>query len=94
MSSHGVQKVKKVRPDSKGRITLGKCAAGVSGYAMKERADGSILLEPLMEVPAREAWLYNNKEALASVKRGLKQSAEGKTKSLGSFAKYLEDDDE
>ena len=79
------QKVKKVRPDSKGRITLGKRATEVSGYTLKERKDGTILLEPLIEVPAKEAWLFKNKEALESVKRGLEQSTKGKTKSLGSY---------
>ncbi len=88
------QKVKTVRPDSKGRITLGKLAKEYSGYTLKESADGTILLEPLVELPAREAWLFKNKDALASVEKGLKQSAAGKTKSLGSFAKHLKDDSE
>lgn len=89
-----VLKGKTVRPDSKGRITLGKTAREFSGYTMKEKPDGSILLEPLIEIPAKEAWLYKNKEALASVMKGLEESAEGKTKSLGSFAKYADEDDE
>jgi len=89
MSKHILEHGKKVRPDSKGRITLGKRASEFSGYLMKERTDGSILLEPLMEVSAKEAWLYQNKEALASVRRGLKQASQGKTKSLGSFSKYI-----
>lgn len=38
--------------------------------------------------PAAEAWLYKNKEALASVLQGLKESAEGRTSKLRSFAKY------
>lgn len=88
------QKVKTVRPDSKGRITLGKLSKEFSGYILKESPDGSILLEPLVELPAREAWLFKNKEALASVEKGLKQAAEKKGKSLGSFAKYREDDGE
>lgn len=85
--------VKTVRPDSKGRITLGKRTKEFSGYTLKEAADGTILLEPLIELPAREAWLFKNKEALASVERGLQESGEGKTKSLGSFAKYLDEDE-
>ena len=93
MSNLNGSKVKTVRPDSKGRITLGKRAKDFSGYTLKEASDGSILLEPLIEVPAKEAWLLKNKEALASVKTGLHQSATGKTKSLGSFAKYLDEDE-
>ena len=87
------QKAKTVRPDSKGRISLGKRAREFSGYTLKESEDGSILLEPLIELSAKEAWLFKNKKALESVQKGLKQSAEGKTKSLGSFAKYLNEDE-
>jgi len=94
MADPAYQKMKTVRPDSKGRITLGKLAREFSGYTLKESADGTILLEPLVELPAREAWLFKNKEALASVEKGLKQSSKGKTKSLGSFSKHLKDDNE
>jgi len=91
MANQAFQKVKTVRPDSKGRISLGKLTQEFSGYTMKESADGTILLEPLVELPAREAWLFKNKEVLASVEKGLKESAAGKTRSLGSFAKHLDD---
>jgi hypothetical protein len=93
MANQAFIKAKTVRPDSKGRITLGKLTKEFSGYTLKESADGTILLEPLVELPVRETWLFKNKQALASVEKGLKQSAEGKTKSLGSFAKYLKEDD-
>jgi hypothetical protein len=33
-------------------------------------------------------WLYENAEALASVKQGLRESAEGKSVYRGSFAKH------
>jgi hypothetical protein len=36
-------------------------------------------------------WLYENAEALASVKQGLRESAEGKIIDRGSFAKYAEE---
>ena len=40
-------------------------------------------LETLAEIiPSSEAWLYKNKEALESVKRGLKNAAEGKVSKL------------
>lgn len=38
------------------------------------------------DVRADEAWLFKNRPALASVKRGLKESAQGKTVYRGSFA--------
>jgi hypothetical protein len=40
-----------------------------------------------------EAWLFRNKEALRSVREGLKQSESGKLQDLGNFAQYLEEDD-
>jgi hypothetical protein len=83
---------KMLRPDSKGRITLGHLADGVSGFSMQVTEDHKIILEPYTEIPAKEKWLFNNKKALKGVKRGLKDAAEGRVSSLGSFSKYLEDD--
>ena len=78
----------RVRPDSKGRITLGKVARGVSSYGVRVFGDGRVQLDPYAEIPARERWLYKNPKALASVLRGLKESEEGKVHDLGSFARY------
>jgi hypothetical protein len=44
-----------------------------------------IVLEPLMEVPVEEAWLFENKEALKKVLTGLSQKGARKR---GSFSKY------
>ncbi|MFL6196065.1 MAG: hypothetical protein ACJ75H_17935 [Thermoanaerobaculia bacterium] len=38
-----------------------------------------------------EAWLYRNPEALAVVRRGLQESAEGKAVFIGSFASYADE---
>lgn len=46
----------------------------------------------LKKVPAAEAWLYKNKGALAAVRQGLKEAAEGKRSKLKSFAKYANDE--
>lgn len=85
---------KVLRPDSKGRVALGELAKDVSSFRVSVDAGGRIILEPFAEVPAREKWLFDNKAALASVQRGLAQSAAGKTKSRGSFKKYASDADE
>jgi hypothetical protein len=79
------------RPDSKKRLSLGALDYLVSSYAIYQSSNGEVLLKPVEVVPASEAWLHRNPEALASVKRGLQQSAEGKTRSLGSFAKFTKE---
>ena len=42
-------------------------------------------------IPASEAWLYHNPKALDAVRKGLQDSAEGKTVYLGSFATYADE---
>jgi len=42
------------------------------------------------KIPFREQWIYKNKKALESVKKGLKQSGKGKVTYLGDFSQYLE----
>lgn len=88
------KKIVQVRPDSKGRITLGKLAEGVSSFTVTEQPDGGFLLEPMVEIPAREKWLFENKAALSKVKRGLAESAKGTVSSRGSFAKFADEKDE
>ena len=78
-----------VRPDAKGRVTLGALAKGVSSYRISAEADGRLILEPYVEIPARERWVYDNPQALASLERGITDAAAGRVKSRGSFAKYL-----
>ena len=79
----------RLRPDSKGRITLGKLADGVSSYRARRLKDGKIVLEPFVEIPAEERWLWENKEALESVRKGIEDARAGRLVSLGSFKKYL-----
>jgi len=81
-----------VRPDSKGRVTLGRLAAGVSSFKAYKDDEGRIVLEPQVEVPAREAWLWNNPEAMESVQKGLKEAGQGKLVKRGSFAKHAQED--
>jgi hypothetical protein len=71
--------------DSKKRISLSKLLKfkGVSSVKASILENGDILLKPMASIPARELWLYENKEALESVKRGLSQEG---TIDRGSFA--------
>ncbi len=79
-----------VRLDSRNRICLTKIAPNLpaSFYAYLE--NNRIILEPAIEVPADEAWLFKpeNKEILEAIKEGLKDK--GRI-SRGSFAKYTKD---
>ncbi len=90
------KEVAQLFPDGKGRITLGKYAKGISSFKVNVDKEGRILLEPFVEIPAHERWLFLNREAYSRVKRGLEDSSKKKTRSLGSFSKYTkgEGDDE
>ena len=81
-----------VRPDSKGRITLGNLAKGISSFSISRDEYNRIILEPFVEIPAREQWLLKNKTALNQVKQGLKDAAAGRLKKRGSFAKYKDEE--
>lgn len=78
----------RLRPDAKGRITLGKLAEGVSSYRARRQKDGKILLEPFVEIPADERWLHENEDALRSVRKGIEDAKSKRLRSLGSFAKH------
>lgn len=58
--------------DSKGRITLGAAFANRT-VIVEERGD-EIVLKLARLIPEREAWIYENETALASVRKGLKQA--------------------
>ena len=81
-----------VKADGKRRIALGASSAEPNGrYQIYVNRLGQIVLDPVKTVPAYEAWLFENPEALAAVKRGLIESAEGNTVDRGSFAEFAED---
>lgn len=67
-----------LRPDSKGRVSLGKMAEGVSSFrATYDKDSHKIILEPYGEIPLQEKWLFENEVALKSVKKGLLESSKG-----------------
>jgi hypothetical protein len=54
----------------------------------EKRSSPLIALNPHAAIPDSDAWLYRNLEALASVRRGLEDVAAGRTRLLGSFARF------
>ena len=84
-------KIKTLHPDSKGRVTLGALSRGATGFRVTVDKKHRIILDPVMEIPLRERWLYENPKALASLRQGLKELAEGKKLTKMSFLKYLDD---
>ena len=59
---------------------------GISSFRAYSK-DHKIILEPLVEIPANEVWLYKNKKALNKVQKGLSQNG---SIWRGSFAKYVD----
>jgi hypothetical protein len=78
------------QPDAKRRLSLGEALHGATAFNIYRNPLGQLILDPVKAVPVSEMWLYENAEALASVKQGLRESTEGKTVDRGSFAKYAE----
>ncbi len=75
--------------DSRKRVSLNKLLPDLPVSSVKAYVDGDkIVLEPMVEVPAREAWLFHNEKALNKVKTGLSEQG---TVKRGSFKEYAED---
>ena len=77
-------------PDSKNRIILTqvlKQQQSIDGFTVFTNRTGEIKLVPVINIPAYEAWLYNNPKALDAVHIGMKQALEGKAAPLGEFRK-------
>jgi len=72
--------------DSKKRISLTKLLPPGNIRSVRAYMEGPrIVLEPMMEVPVEEAWLFENREAFKKVLTGLSQKG---TVKRGSFAKH------
>ncbi len=83
---------KGIKPDAKKRVLLPKVLfrEGIT-YHVYTNSFGQIVLDPQVTIPASELWLFENKDALASIDKGMAESAKGKVIKRGSFAKYVKD---
>ncbi len=72
--------------DSKKRVTLSKLLPPGNIRSVRAYTDGhKIVLEPMVEVPIEDAWLFENRDTLKKVLTGLSQKG---TIKRGSFAKF------
>lgn len=94
MGEQGFQVLKEiVQPDSRGRLSIGAATKG-KNYRVMVNDAGQILLDPVVAVPERELWLWQNPEAIASVQQGIQQAASGELHNMGSSGEYAVLDDE
>lgn len=83
---------KMLRPDTKGRITLGSIAKGISGYSVHQEPNGTVILKPFVEIPIKEKWLFENTSALQKVRTGLTQAKNKELIDKGSFSQFSDDE--
>lgn len=81
-----------VHPDARGRLTLGS-AARDADYRVFVNERGQILLDPVVPIPASEAWLWENPSLRASMDRALREAEAGEFEDLGSFSEFADEDD-
>jgi hypothetical protein len=68
-----------VKPDSKKRVVLPSFLVREDIiYHIYSNSVGQIVLDPQVTIPASEAWLFKNPVAIAAVRRGLADAAQGK----------------
>jgi hypothetical protein len=80
---------KPVTPDSRKRVVLpGAVVREGVIYYVYHNSLGQIILDPQATIPASELWVFETKDVLASIDRGMRESLKGKTTNRGSFAKH------
>lgn len=79
--------------DERARLAFGK--AGVrrdDRYAVAVNGEGEILLTPLVSIPKRELFIWENQMAREELGVGLKEAAAGNLVDLGSFAEFADEE--
>ena len=79
-----------VRPDAKKRVILPNALVkeGIT-YHIYANKFGQIVLDPQATISASELWVFENRDILASIDKGMMESANGQVIKRGSFAKYV-----
>jgi len=75
-----MKKKKILNLDGKKRITLGKLISKeTTFFEVEKKKDGTIILYPKSNLSQKESGIYKNKEALASLKKGINDIKKGLT---------------
>lgn len=90
----------KIHMDDKYRICLGSFLSKeereqLSSFRVSRQEDGRIVLDPFVEIPAREKhWIYKNPKALASLKKGIEDAKNGRLVDMNiDFSQFLDEED-
>ena len=88
------EEVAEAKVDAKHRVALGRILnSPVSSYRIYRNRVGQIILDPLVTVPAYEAWLFKNEKAAKLLKEGLQDARKGRlTRAKEDYTKYLRDE--
>ena len=80
-----------VKVDDRRRVLLPKhiVTQGIV-YHIYVNSLGQIVLDPQATIPASELWVFENKDILATIDKGMIESINGQVKKHGSFAEYVE----
>jgi len=68
--------------DDRNRLTLGEILKGARRIKLYQNRRGDIFLQPVVEIPVSELWLFKSKEALMNVQTGLTDAAQGRISRL------------
>jgi hypothetical protein len=83
----------RVKLDSRNRISLTQILPKFHPTTFHLYQEGErLILEPIVEIPAHELWLYKNKNALDSVLRGIEQSKNNEVTEIDiDFSEFVEE---
>lgn len=84
-----VKILKKIQPDTKGRIALGKYSKNVDLFSMEINEEGQIILTPHIAIPISNNWLDDAPKEKEKVLQGIKEAGKNEVHDLGSFSKYI-----
>lgn len=76
--------IKKVKPDSKGRISLGALSKNISSFSVEVDENGKILLTPFIEI-TKEEFIKHNKKYFKDDTEYLLSNPENKKRLLESI---------